>query len=100
MSDPDRNLHVLQPYRGKPPEIRYGRGEHAGVCMWCRWSDRISPYYCYEPIHNPGHENKWAIWFNKSGLCERYLPSLLTRLLQALRLRPRLERPTDETEGT
>lgn len=109
MSEPNQNLHVLQPYRDKPLEIRYRKGEHLAVCRWCkwgkyRWRTIREGMQCANPrlvsrSSDTGRES--ASMHNDCGRqCNDYQPSLWTRLLQWLRLRPRVERPHDETEGT
>ena len=91
-------LHVLEPYRGKPPDVQYSRREHAPVCRWCTWRDMVKPYYCFAVGNNPTGGQRFANLFNERGQCNYYRPSLWTRLLQALRVRPWIERKTENDD--
>jgi len=86
----------LEVYREKPAEIRYSKGEHAAVCRWCVWN-RYG-MRCYEPTISTVDKYgwHWTYKLNPSARCERYVPSLWTRILQLLRLRPWIERPRDD----
>lgn len=84
------------PYRARPQPIRLREREHASVCRWCAWFDGNGR--CSEPRRTPSSSAHseylpWADQYNSKGQCRVYRPSVWTRVLQALGLRPFLERP-------
>ncbi len=79
-------------YRERPAAVRLREREHHPACKWCRWSDSISPRQCSEPHLTPDGEARYCKVLNSGGDCTYYAPSLVTRLLQMLNLRPFIER--------
>lgn len=88
-----KHLAVIHPHREPPAPRAQTTGEHFPVCDWCMWSGGTRPFYCFEPFHNAVQERRFSNDFNVSGSCDRYRPTVWTRLLQALRIRPWIERP-------
>ncbi len=82
----------LAVYREIPKPLPFRAREHAPYCVWCRWRSILYPYECYSPFINPEAANKWCSTTNRGGKCDGYSPSLWTRMLQLVRLRPCIER--------
>lgn len=92
VSDPQakgvRRLRVFDG-GGRPP-VHYRVDDHAPVCAWCRWKDSLLSI-CLSPTNNPANRLSTTFstsTFNDHRQCESYHPSLLTKVLQAVRFRP------------
>ena len=85
----------LDVYRERPKPVPLRCREHAPVCTWCRWAQhnaRERALVCEEPSTNPASTYRTLKNANGEGQCNNYAPSFWTRILQALRLKPFVER--------
>lgn len=87
----------LEIYRETPPTLPMRAREHMAMCRWCLWSYTETGMpcnrYCKHPLHDPS--GGYVPCSTAIRHCRVYRPSVLTRVLQRLRIRPFVERPLE-----
>lgn len=79
-------------YRQIPEDEPQREREHHPVCAWCmhEWVGESGTRWCDSyPLR---HFDDMAAFRNAGGECDGYRPSMWTRALQLVRIRPFVER--------
>lgn len=87
----------LDVYREVPKPVPLRGRVHAPVCKWCEFYSFVNSQHTVRLKHvcNFFRPTRLCNDLNDREQCDRYYPSLWTRILQALRLRPFVERRRD-----